>query len=103
MIARSGSDAKAVAPWFASLLSIPFEGRYPAREMAPAEQRERTIDALNALFAGLTKNVAVLALVEDAHWIDPTSLDVFSRLVDRLPSCALCSFSPSALNSPRPG
>ena len=28
----------------------------------------------------------MLALLEDAHWIDPTSLDVFGRLVDRLPS-----------------
>ena len=27
----------------------------------------------------------MLALLEDAHWIDPTSLDVFGRLVDRLP------------------
>ena len=27
----------------------------------------------------------MLALLEDAHWIDPTSLDVFSRLIDRLP------------------
>ena len=27
----------------------------------------------------------MLALLEDAHWIDPTSLDLFSRLVDRLP------------------
>jgi predicted ATPase len=37
------------------------------------------------LFAELTKDAPVLALLEDAHWIDPTSLDVFSRLIDRLP------------------
>ena len=53
--------------------------------MAPSEQKERTIAALIALFEGLTKDAPVLALLEDAHWIDPTSLDVFSRLVDRLP------------------
>ena len=33
----------------------------------------------------MTKDAPVLALLEDAHWIDPTSLDVFGRLVDRLP------------------
>ena len=54
--------------------------------MAPSEQKERTIAALIALFEGLTKDAPVLALLEDAHWIDPTSLDVFGRLVDRLPS-----------------
>ena len=85
MIARSGLEAKEIAPFLASLLSIPFEGRYPALEMAPSEQKERTIAALIALFAGLTKDAPVLALLEDAHWIDPTSLDVFGRLVDRLP------------------
>ena len=73
-----------------SLLSIPTEGRYPALEMAPSEQKERTIAALIALFVGLTRDAPVLALLEDAHWIDPTSLDLFGRLVDRLPGlCAL--------------
>ena len=85
MIARSGLEPKEIAPFLAALLSIPFEGRYPPLEMAPSEQKERTIAALIALFAGLTKDAPVLALLEDAHWIDPTSLDVFGRLVDRLP------------------
>ena len=85
MIARSALDAREVAPLLASLLSIPIEGRYPQVEMAPSEQKERTIAALIALFAGLTKDAPVLALLEDAHWIDPTSLDVFGRLIDRLP------------------
>ena len=85
MIARSGLDAKDIAPFVAALLSISGDGRYPALEMAPAEQKERTIAALIALFEGLTKFSSVLALLEDAHWIDPTSLDVFGRLIDRLP------------------
>ena len=86
MIARSGLEPIDVAPFLAALLSVPFEGRYPALEMAPSEQKERTIAALMALFEGLTREAPVLALLEDAHWIDPTSLDVFARLVDRLPN-----------------
>ena len=54
--------------------------------MAPGEQRERTIAALIALFEGLTQEAPVLVALEDAHWIDPPSLDVFGRLVDRLPN-----------------
>jgi tetratricopeptide (TPR) repeat protein len=53
--------------------------------MSPAEQKERLIAALLALFEGLTMEAPVLALLEDAHWIDPSSLEVFSRLVDRIP------------------
>ena len=85
MIALLGSEREGDRAFLASLLSIPAEGRYPALEMAPSEQKERTIAALIALFVGLTKDAPVLALLEDAHWIDPTSLDVFGRLVDRLP------------------
>jgi DNA-binding response OmpR family regulator/class 3 adenylate cyclase/predicted ATPase len=86
MIARSALEAKDIAPLLASLLSIPFDGRYSALDMAPGEQKERTIAALIALFEGLTKDAPVLVSLEDAHWIDPTSLDVFGRLVDSLPN-----------------
>ena len=43
MMARSAVESKEVAALLAALLSIPFEGRYPALEMAPSEQKERTI------------------------------------------------------------
>jgi class 3 adenylate cyclase len=35
MIVRSGLGASAIAPYLATLLSTPFEGRYPPIEMAP--------------------------------------------------------------------
>ena len=54
--------------------------------MAPGDQKEHTISALIDLFTGLTKDAPVLALLEDTHRIDPTSLDVFGRLVDLLPA-----------------
>ena len=85
MIVRSTVNAQEVAPLLASLMAIPVGGRYPQVEMAPSDQKERTIAGLITLFAGLTEDAPVLALLEDAHWIDPTSLDVFSRLIDRLP------------------
>jgi class 3 adenylate cyclase/tetratricopeptide (TPR) repeat protein len=84
-IERSGLPPKDVAPLLAALFSTPLEGRYPKLEMAPVEQKERTIAALIAMFEALTRQAPVLALLEDLHWIDPTSLDVFSRLVDRAP------------------
>ena len=32
----------------------------------------------------LTRAKPVLMIVEDAHWIDPSSLEVFGRVVDRI-------------------
>ena len=80
MIARAGLDTSEIAPYLASLLAIPTEGRYPALEMAPSEVKERTIAALIAMVVGLAKAVPLLMLLEDAHWIDPTSLELFGRL-----------------------
>jgi class 3 adenylate cyclase/tetratricopeptide (TPR) repeat protein len=85
MIARSGLEPQRAAPLLAALMSIPFDGRYPPLEAAPSELKERTIAAMIALFAGLARDAPVLALLEDAHWIDPSSLDVFNRIIERLP------------------
>ena len=85
MAARSRLEANEIVPFVAALCSVPFEERYPPLEMGPSEQKERSIASLIALFEGLTREAPVLALLEDAHWIDPSSLDVFSRLIDRSP------------------
>ena len=84
MIARAGLENGEIAPYLASLLAIPVEGRYPPLEMAPSEAREKTIAALIAMVVGIANSVPVLMLVEDAHWIDPTSLDLTDRTVERV-------------------
>ena len=71
------------AALFAEMLSLPNDGRYPALDLAPEERRQRTQEALTAQLAGLTGQRPVLMIVEDAHWVDPTSLEVFGRTVDR--------------------
>jgi class 3 adenylate cyclase len=86
MISLSGADAGEIGPYLASLLSIPTGERYPLLEMAPDEVKERTIASLIALFVELAKASPVLALLEDAHWIDPTSLEVFGRLIEKMQS-----------------
>jgi class 3 adenylate cyclase/tetratricopeptide (TPR) repeat protein len=85
MAHRSRLEPMEIVPFVASLCSVPLEGRYAQPGMAPAEQKERLIGALLALFQGLTREAPVLALLEDAHWTDPSSLEFFNRLVDRMP------------------
>ena len=89
MIARAGLESSEIAPYLASLLAIPTEGRYPALEMAPSEVKERTIAAMIALVVGAAKTVPLLMLIEDAHWIDPTSLDLLGRIVERVQHLAV--------------
>jgi predicted ATPase len=79
LVAQSQLDLSEVIPYLAALLSIPMQGRYAPLDLPPSIVKERTIDTLIALLAGLTRGAPVLFLLEDAHWMDPTTLELVSR------------------------
>jgi predicted ATPase len=84
------------------MLSLPNDGRYPALELAPEQRRQRTLEALMSQLAGLARQQPVLMIFEDVHWIDPTSLEVLGRTVDRiktLPALLIVTFRPE-FNAP---
>jgi class 3 adenylate cyclase/tetratricopeptide (TPR) repeat protein len=89
MIVRAGCESSEIVPYLASLLAIPTEGRYPVLEMAPSEVKERTIAAMIALVVGFARTTPLLMLIEDAHWIDPTSLDLLGRIVEKVQDLAV--------------
>jgi predicted ATPase len=74
------------AALFADMLSLPNDGRYPEFDLTPEQRRQRTFEALIAQMEALSRSNPVLMIVEDAHWSDPTSLEVFGRTVDRIRS-----------------
>ena len=84
LLMQSSSDIDLVAPLFATLLSLPFDGRYPPLELTPSDQKQRTLSALIDHLDGLAKQRPVLFVLEDAHWIDPTTLELFARTIDQL-------------------
>ena len=84
LLARSLLAVREVVPLLAALLSIPTGGRYPPVEFAPRRQKELTLQALVDQLAGLAACDPALLVFEDAHWIDPTSLELLELLVDRL-------------------
>ncbi len=72
------------AALFAEMLSLPNDGRYPTLELAPQQRRQKTLEALTAQMEVLSQAKPVLMIFEDAHWIDPTSLEALGRAVDRI-------------------
>ena len=72
------------AALIAEMLSLPNDGRYPALELTPQQRRQKTLEALTAQIETLSRQKPVLMIFEDAHWADPTSLEVFGRVVDRI-------------------
>ena len=72
------------AALFAQMLSVADDGRYRAPDLSPQQRRQRTMDALITWIDALTRAGPVLMIFEDAHWIDPTSLEALGGMVDRI-------------------
>jgi class 3 adenylate cyclase len=76
--------ARQDAALLAEMLSQPSDERYPTLELSPQQRRQKTLEALTAQMEALSRSNPVLMIFEDVHWIDPTSLELLGRTVDRL-------------------
>ena len=85
MLAQSSTSTQDAA-LLAELLSLPNDGRYPALELTSQQRRQRTLDALVLQVVALSRQNPLLLIFEDAHWADPTSLELYGRIVDRIPT-----------------
>jgi class 3 adenylate cyclase/predicted ATPase len=96
VLART-STSKQDTALFAEMLSLANDGRYPTLDLTAEQRRQRTLETLVSQMEALTGQNPLLMIFEDAHWTDPTSLEVLGRIVDRirsLPVLLLVTFRP---------
>src|SRR4029453_15553505 len=70
---------------------------YAPLAMAPEQQKQKTLQALLTILLRIAAQQAVLFVMEDLHWVDPTTLEFLTLLVDRGPTArilALFTFRP---------
>jgi predicted ATPase len=84
LLAQGTTRVAEVAPLLAAFWSLPTGDRYPPRALSAERHKAQTIAALVDQVAGLSCQAPVLCLVEDAHWCDPTTLEVLDQLVHRV-------------------
>ena len=95
VLALAATDLGEAVPLLAGLLSIPTGNRYPTLDLTPQKRKEKILRALVTQVEGLAARQPVLLVVEDAHWADPTSLELFELIVGRassLPLLAIVTF-----------
>jgi class 3 adenylate cyclase/predicted ATPase len=81
---------EATVPLFAALLSVPLSGdRYPPLALLPQRQRQKTLETMLAILLELAEQQPVLFIVEDLHWVDPTSREFLDLLIDQAPTASL--------------
>ena len=74
------------------MLSLPNDGRYLALELDPQQQRQKTLEALTAQIAALSRSNPLLMIFEDVHWIDPTSFEYWSNRAPAQNACSVADY-----------
>jgi class 3 adenylate cyclase/predicted ATPase len=78
-------EPDAVSLW-AALLSVPLPAASPPLNMTPQRQKQKTLEAVLALLVALAIHHPVLVLVEDLHWVDPSTLELLNLVVEQAPT-----------------
>jgi len=76
LLART-STSEYDAALFAEMLSLHNDGRHPSLGLTPEQRRQQSLEALLRQLAVLARQNPALMIFEDAHWTDPTSLELF--------------------------
>ena len=87
------STTREDAALLAELLSLPNDGRYPALDPTPQQRRQKTLEALIGQIEAVARQSPVLMVLEDAHWADHSTLELFGRLADKIDAQRVLQFA----------
>jgi class 3 adenylate cyclase/pimeloyl-ACP methyl ester carboxylesterase len=97
LVERLGHEAAAIAgPYLADLLGLRTDGSF-SPDLTPQQLKAKTLAALAAQVEAMASREPLLLVFEDAHWADPTSLELVGTLakgVARLPVLMVVSHRP---------
>lgn len=85
------------APLLGALLALPTEAFYPPLVLSPEARRKRTLGSVLALLGALAERRPVVLVIEDLHWIDPSTLEFLDLLlgeISDLPLLLVATFRP---------
>jgi len=89
-LSASGMELPKAVPLVAALLSLPLPPSYLSLTLTPQRQRQHTFDMLLAWLHAEAQRWPVLVVVEDLHWLDPSTLELLGLLIDQSAQARLC-------------
>jgi class 3 adenylate cyclase len=96
-VVQYGLPLAEAVPLFAALLALPLPDTYAPLTISPEQQKQQILHALLMILRRIAAHQPVLFVMEDLHWVDPTTLEFLSLLVDQGPTArilALFTFRP---------
>jgi len=88
-LAAYGLALPEAVPLFAALVSLPLPERYPPLTLTPQRQKQKTLEVLLAWLLAEATRQPVLFMVEDLHWIDPSTLEFLTLFLDQGPAARI--------------
>jgi predicted ATPase/class 3 adenylate cyclase len=82
MIAQIGGSYEVQLPWLENLLSLSDEAIPDS--VTPQQRKQSTLKAVLWSLSELAKKAPFVMVVEDAHWIDPTSSELMQMVVEHI-------------------
>jgi class 3 adenylate cyclase/predicted ATPase len=88
-LVQYGLPLAEAVPLFAALLSLPLGADYAPLIVSPERQKQQTLQALFTILWRIAAQQPVLFVMEDLHWVDPSTLELLSLLVDQGPTARM--------------
>jgi class 3 adenylate cyclase len=82
-MAPAGLKPAEAAPLVADLLQLPAGDRYPPLTLTSEQKRRRLLAALTGWVFAAAKLQPLVMVVEDLHWLDPSTLEFQELLADQ--------------------
>ena len=90
-------DRRPAVSRLAELVGIPAGGAYLLEDGSPEKKRQWSFETLLEFLQASSEQRPLALQIEDLHWIDPSTLDFLSQLIDhlqRIPCLLLLTFRP---------
>ncbi|MDA2919111.1 AAA family ATPase [Desulfobacterota bacterium AH_259_B03_O07] len=85
-LGQYGFPLEEMVPIFATLLSLPIPDNYPPLNLTPQRLKQKTFEALLSWLLKEADQNPVLRIVEDLHWVDPSTLEYLGLLIEQVPT-----------------
>src|SRR5262245_18998896 len=80
LLVQYGLPLAEAVPLFAALLSLPLTADYAPLTVSPERQKQQTLHALLTILLRIAARQPMLFVMEDLHWVDPTTLELLKLL-----------------------
>lgn len=82
----SAQPTKQSIALLATLLSIPLGTGYTPLRISPQLRKQATLTLFTDMLLATLGQQPLLLIIEDVHWLDPTSLELLGQFIERIPT-----------------